>query len=62
MGLGLNVLLIFGLGKVLFHDTRGDFWMGAMLLLGLAAAGLLAGTVGVLLRLSRRDAAQGGGV
>ncbi|QTN26921.1 DUF2157 domain-containing protein [Rhodoferax sp. AJA081-3] len=62
VGLGLNVLLIFGLGKVLFHDTRGDFWMGAMLLLGLAAAGLLAGTVGVLLRLSRRDAAQGGGV
>ncbi len=55
-------MLIFGLGKVLFHDTRGDFWMGAMLLLGLAAAGLLAGTVGVLLRLSRRDAAQGGGV
>ena len=59
VGLGLNVLLIFGLGKVLFHDTRGDNWIGAMLLLGLAAAGLLAGTVSVLLRLSRRDAARG---
>lgn len=59
VGLGLNVLLIFGLGKLLFHDTRGDNWIGAMLLLGLAAAGLLAGTVSVLLRLSRRDAARG---
>jgi len=59
VGLALNVLLIFGLGKVLFQDTRGDNWLGAMLLLGLAAAGLLAGTVSVLLRLSRRDAAQG---
>lgn len=62
VGLGLNVLLIFGLGKVLFHDTRGDNWFGAMLLLGLAAAGLLAGTVSVLLRLSRRDAPHGGAV
>ncbi|MES2947925.1 MAG: DUF2157 domain-containing protein [Pseudomonadota bacterium] len=62
VGLGLNVLLIFGLGKVLFHDTRGDNWFGAMLLLGLAAAGLLAGTVSVLLRLSRRYAPQGGTV
>lgn len=62
VGLGLNVLLIFGLAKVLFHDTIGNYWIGAMLLLGLAAAGLLAGTVSVLQRLSRRDAAQGGSV
>jgi uncharacterized membrane protein len=60
--LGLNVLLIFGLGKALFHNARGDDWVGAMLLLGLLAAGLLAGTVSVLLRLSRRYAAQGGAV
>lgn len=59
VGLGLNVLLIFGLGKVLFQDTHGDNWFGAMLLLGLVAAGLLAGTVSVLLRLSRRYALQG---
>lgn len=59
VGLGLNVLLIFGLGKLLFHDARGDNWLGAMLLLGLAAAGLLAGTVSVLLRLSRRYAEPG---
>ena len=62
VGLGLNVLLIFGFGKLLFHDTHGDNWIGAMLLLGLAAAGLLAGTVSVLLRLSRRDAARGSSV
>lgn len=62
VGLALNVLLTFGLGKLLFQDSRGDHWIAPMLLLGLAAAGLLAGTVGVLLRLSRRDAAQGGGV
>lgn len=62
VGLGLNVLLIFGLGKLLFRDTHGDNWIGAMLLLGLAAAGLLAGTMSVLLRLSRRDVAQGGSV
>ena len=61
VGLGLNVLLIFGLGKILFQDARGDNWVGAMLLLGLVAAGLLAGTVSVLLRLSRRYAGQEGG-
>ncbi len=62
VGLALNVLLIFGLGNVLFHDTRSDYWLGSMLLLGLAAAGLLAGTVSMLLRLSRRYGVQGGGV
>jgi len=62
VSLALNILLIFGLGKWLFHDNPGDNWLGAMLLLGLAAAGLLAGTVSVLLRLSRRYAVQGGAV
>lgn len=62
VGLGLNVLLIFGLGNLLFQDTRGDGWFGAMLLLGLVAAGLLAGTVSLLLRLSRRYAVQAGPV
>lgn len=61
VGLGLNELLIFGLGRVLFQDMRGDHWLGAMLLLGLSAAGLLAATVSLLLRLSRRQAAQAGG-
>ena len=62
VGLALNVLLIFGLGNVLFHDARSDYWLGSMLLLGLAAAGLLAGTVSVLLRLSRRFAVHGVGL
>lgn len=60
--LGLNVLLIFGLGKALFHNARGDDWVVAMLLLGVAAAGLLAGTVSVLMRLSRRYAVPGASV
>ena len=59
VGLGLNVLLIFGAGKVLLQDSPGDNWLGAMLLLGLSAAGLLAGTVSVLLRLSRRYTEHG---
>ncbi|MDP2368919.1 DUF2157 domain-containing protein [Rhodoferax sp.] len=59
VSLGLNTLLIFGLGRALFHDSRGDNWLGAMLLLGLVAAALLAGTVSVLLRLSRRYATPG---
>lgn len=54
--LGLNTLLIIGLGRALFHNSHGDNWFGSMLLLGLVAAGLLAGTVSVLLRLSRRYA------
>jgi hypothetical protein len=62
VGLGLNILVIFGLGKMLFSNAHGDGWIGAMLVLGLAAAGLLAGTVSVLLRLSRRYAKQGSNV
>jgi hypothetical protein len=62
IGLGLNVLLIFGFGKVLFQGSHSDNWLGAMLLLGLAAAGLLAGTVSLLLRLSRRYAVQGSAI
>ncbi|MEO7106545.1 MAG: DUF2157 domain-containing protein, partial [Rhodoferax sp.] len=61
VGLALNILLIFGLGNVLFQDSRGNDWFGAMLLLGLVAAGMLAGTVSILLRLSRRYAVQGVG-
>ena len=59
VSLGLNVLLIFGLARWLFHDVRGDSWIGLLLLLGLVAAGLLAGTVSLLLRLSRRHTSKG---
>lgn len=58
VSMGLNTLLILGLGRALFHNSHGDNWFGAMLLLGLVAAGLLAGTVSLLLRLSRRYAEQ----
>lgn len=53
VSLGLNVLLIFGLARLLFDNNHSNDWVGAMLFLGLAAAGLLAGTVSLLLRLSR---------
>lgn len=55
ISLGLNFLLICGLARLLFHNNHGNDWIGSMLFLGLAAAGLLAGTVSVLLRLSRRQ-------
>jgi uncharacterized membrane protein len=59
LSLGLNVLLIFGLARLLFHNNHGNDWIGTMLFLGLAAAGLLAGTVSLLLRLSRRHTSSG---
>ena len=59
LSLGLNVLVVFGLGHALIEKAVGDDWVGALLLLGLVAAGLLAGTVSLLLKLSRRYAVQG---
>lgn len=52
--LGVNVLLIAGLVRWLFDDTSGD-WVGRALLIGLVAAGLLAASVSLLMRLSRRS-------
>ena len=51
--LGLNTLLFAGLARALF-DGGGNDPVGRMLLLGLTAAALLAGTVSLILRLSRR--------
>ena len=59
LALGLNVLLISGLVRLLFHRHSGIDWLAALFIIGLAAAGLLAGTVSVLLRLSRNQAAKG---
>ena len=59
LSLGLNVLLIFGLARLLFYKNNGIEWGAALLILGLAAAGLLAGTVSLLLRMSRRHASVG---
>jgi uncharacterized membrane protein len=57
IALGLNILLIAGLGRVLLNNRTND-WIGSLLFIGVAAAGLLAGTVAVILHLSRRDSAE----
>ncbi len=57
--LGLNVLLVFGLGNALFSGSN-QYWLEAMFLLGICAAGLLAGSVSIVLRYSRRHAATPG--
>lgn len=51
--LGLNVVLVGGLVRLLFDGPSHGDPIGRFLLLGLAAAGLLAGTVSQVLRLSR---------
>ncbi|STQ91430.1 DUF2157 domain-containing protein [Iodobacter fluviatilis] len=56
IGLCLNILLISGLTRLLFNGHNNDNFIGQILLIGLAAAVLLAFTVSTLLRLSRRQA------
>jgi uncharacterized membrane protein len=51
--LGINTLLVGGVVRWLFDAQRGDP-IGALLLTGLLAAGLLAASVSLILRLSRR--------
>jgi hypothetical protein len=57
VALGLDALLVGGLAYAMFHDLRGDGWFAALLVTGLAAAGLVAATVSALLRLARRHGA-----
>jgi len=59
VALGLNVLLICGLVRLLFFKHSGIDWFAALIIIGLAAAGLLAGTVSILLRMSRSHANKG---
>lgn len=54
---GLNVLAVGGLARWLLEDLRSGEWILPLLVLGLAAAALLAGTVHLLMRLARRRAA-----
>lgn len=54
--LGLNTLLFAGLARWLFDRGFDGDVVGRMLLLGLTAAALLAATVSLILRLSRRPA------
>lgn len=60
--LGLNTLLVAGLGRWLFDSARNSDSadpIGRLLLLGVVAALLLAGTVSQILRLARERAAAG---
>jgi uncharacterized membrane protein len=59
LGLGLNILLVGGLARVLFDRHQVDA-IPSLLLLGMAAAGLLAVTVKLILRLAHQRGAQGG--
>jgi hypothetical protein len=52
VALSLNTLLVAGLSRLLFDDNRGDP-IGALLLIGLVAAGLLAASVSAILKLSK---------
>ena len=55
----LNTLLVAGLGRLLFENSRGGDAIGSLFLLGAVAAGLLAASVNGVLRLSRHHASQG---
>jgi len=58
--LGLNVLLVGGLVRLMFEGTSSGESISKFLLIGLIAAGLLAGTVSVVLRFSRAAEQTGG--
>lgn len=55
IALGLDALLVAGLARVLFEGARNDIVV-PLLLLGLVAAGILAGSVTLILRLARGHA------
>jgi uncharacterized membrane protein len=57
VALGVNALLAIGVARVLFDNGGGGNWAGKLMLMGLIAAGLLAGTVSGILHLARRHAA-----
>jgi uncharacterized membrane protein len=57
VALGIDTLLVGGLVYLLFEGSGND-WFLSLLLTGLAAAGLVAATVSLLLRLSRQHGAQ----
>jgi uncharacterized membrane protein len=58
--LGLNTLLVFGVGHLLLKNTRSGDSILMLLLLGLIASGALAATVSAILRVSRARAAERG--
>ena len=63
VALGLDTLLVAGLGRWLLEDHHGGEPIAQLFVLGLIAAGVLAASVTVLLRLARHHGARhhGGG-
>lgn len=59
IGLALNILLV-GLFAHVLHSIFGSWSIGQLFFIGLAAAGLLAGTVSLILKLAARAQASGG--
>lgn len=57
--LGLNTLLVAGLGRLLFEHGGGGDPIGRLFLIGAVAAGLLAASVSGVLRLARSHATAG---
>lgn len=57
LGLGANVLLVSGFARLLLRGSHDELTV-AVLLLGCAAAGLLAGTVKLILHLARTHARE----
>jgi uncharacterized membrane protein len=57
VALGINTLLVVGIARWLFDSGGSGDWIGRLMLMGLMAAGLLAGTVSAILTLTRRHAA-----
>ena len=53
VALGINTLLVAGLARLLFKEGQGDA-VGSLMLIGVAAAVLLATSVSAILRLARR--------
>jgi uncharacterized membrane protein len=58
VALGLDTLLVAGLARLVFESGGGDT-VGRLVLVGVCAAGLLAFSVSLILRLARRPLAQG---
>ena len=56
--LGLNVLLVTGLARLILEGSRSDL-LGGLLMVGLLAAGLLAGSVQLVMRVARHAQALG---
>jgi len=55
VALCLNILLVAGLFKLLLNGSSNNGWIGALLILGLIAAALLAGSVKLILWLAHAD-------